>query len=55
MNNDVKEEDIIIQSSGNVFFDIGLPNPEEELEKAKLRYKREYGEKKGYVEPDLVK
>jgi hypothetical protein len=31
-----KEELLVIESSGNVFADIGLPEPEEELAKAEL-------------------
>jgi hypothetical protein len=31
-----KEEIVVEESSGNVFADMGLPNPEERLAKAKL-------------------
>lgn len=30
------DDDVIIESSGNVFADLGLPNPEERLAKAEL-------------------
>src|ERR1700722_14660082 len=56
MENEVIDENTIFHGSGNVFADIGLPNPEELLAKAELmRVIQNVIEKRGLTQTEAAK